>query len=614
MGAILSSNGAVLEKRYPAAYAQMMKKEAGLPVEWVDARDGSTALIVQKDDEKIRLNSTYQPVREAAKWAEQYDYKNLKTNIFMFGMGNGIFVREILSRMRPDAKLFVLEPDGDILFQVLRKIDISELLSDERLALIIDTMDSEGLEKQVGEYMNWSTIPTQILCYHPGYDKLYPQDFMNFHRRLQRMTIQASVMRNTNAEFAGDVLRNTIHNMVFIRESSYLAEVPGRFPVKGVPAIIVSAGPSLSKNIEQLRKARDKAFLMVVDSAVKHLDEKGIAYDCVVSIDPIKPVETMGESDAWKNVPMFCDVVSNYDITSAHRGKKIWYMGKGFLAKLYERQGVVLPECIRTGGGSVATVAFAIAEFLGFETIVLVGQDLAYQGEATHAGGIREYYIKDEEASVKEIDGIDGQQVKSRWDWIYYRDWFEERIAYNKHLKVIDATEGGALIHGSEVSTLAEAIEKYCGGEFSFQEELKKISPTFDAESYGALRQDLLHIEKELDNVRRKTEEGVKYCEEYFRRIGTMDVKRHNRLMRDIEQVYKYVKLQEIACILLDMYTSQLAMEDIKDINRVTGDPVQDERNSVKNAQVIYSAYYKGAAELKEMVRGAGIELMSRGE
>ena len=41
-----------------------------------------------------------------------------------------------------------------------------------------------------------------------------------------------------------------------------------------------------------------------------------------------------------------------------------------------------------------------------------------------------------------------------------YLEWFEEQIkTYEDTIKVIDATEGGALIHGSEVLTLKEALD-----------------------------------------------------------------------------------------------------------------------------------------------------------
>ena len=347
-------------------------------------------------------------------------------------------------------------------------------------------------------------------------------------QRMERMTERARVAKNTNAHFADKVLSNTVLNLKFLKESNYIDEIRQNISVKGKAAIIVAAGPSLDKNIGELKKARDRAFIMAVDSVIGRLDAEGIFYDCIVSVDPDKKTGALEEYDHWKDIPMFCDIASKYEITSLHRGKKIWYTGAGLLSELYSGQGLSFDGEARCGG-SVATVAFSIAEYLGFGTIILVGQDLAYQGDSSHAGGVREYELKNEEASVRYVDGIGGEQVKSRFDWIYYREWFEERIVYNKDIKVVDATEGGALIHGSQVCSLAEAIERYCREGVSFPEVLENIGPTFAGEKYMALREDLLSMEKEFDNVSRKTQEGLGFCREFLENGRVMTAKKHDR-------------------------------------------------------------------------------------
>ena len=65
-------------------------------IEETDARDGNKALIIEKDNNKYRLNSIYKPLIEAKKWTEQYEFHNLCTSVMMFGMGNCIFVKEML--------------------------------------------------------------------------------------------------------------------------------------------------------------------------------------------------------------------------------------------------------------------------------------------------------------------------------------------------------------------------------------------------------------------------------------------------------------------------------------------------------------------------------------
>ena len=82
------------------------------------------------------------------------------------------------------------------------------------------------------------------------------------------------------------------------------------------------------------------------------------------------------------------------------------------------------------------------------------------------------------------VDGWYGDMVKSRYDWIIYRNWFESAIQQLPDVEVIDATEGGALIHGSETMCLSEVIDTYCNQSFSMLELLDRESPTFDENPY----------------------------------------------------------------------------------------------------------------------------------
>lgn len=50
-----------------------------------------------------------------------------------------------------------------------------------------------------------------------------------------------------------------------------------------------------------------------------------------------------------------------------------------------------------------------------------------------------------------------------------YRKWFESQIVRYPRLDVIDATEGGAKIEGSEIMTLKEAIERECKTDIDFE-------------------------------------------------------------------------------------------------------------------------------------------------
>ena len=71
-------------------------------------------------------------------------------------------------------------------------------------------------------------------------------------------------------------------------------------------------------------------------------------------------------------------------------GKDVFYYGT-FYQKwnetLKEELGYPIPSF--ASGGCVSSEAFVLALYLGFRTIVLIGQDLAFTGGSTHTKGTK---------------------------------------------------------------------------------------------------------------------------------------------------------------------------------------------------------------------------------
>ena len=149
-------------------------------IEETDARDGNKALIIENDNNKYRLNSIYKPLSEAEKWAEQYEFHNLCTSVIMFGMGNCIFVKEMLKKLQQDAVVYLYEPDISIFLYDLDNVDITDVLKDERVNLFVDEINNKEFKELLQANIDWSLLPTQIICNHPVYDKIYDEKYLDF--------------------------------------------------------------------------------------------------------------------------------------------------------------------------------------------------------------------------------------------------------------------------------------------------------------------------------------------------------------------------------------------------------------------------------------------------
>ena len=175
---------------------------------------------------------------------------------------------------------------------------------------------------------------------------------------------------------------------------------------------------------------------------------------------------------------------------------------------------------------------------------------------------------------------------------------YTKRQAKEEKLHLIDATEGGAKIHGSEVLTLSDAIDLYCKKSFSFEDILQGIEPTFSGKKYENVKKDIMHIGKEMKNVKEYTQKGIVKCERYLQKKDELTEQEKNTLLREIRKTHNFISKQEIAAVLLDSYTSDLVNEKISDLNMITNDVELDRANSVKTVLLLYQSFQKGLEDL----------------
>ena len=260
-------------------------------------------------------------------------------------------------------------------------------------------------------------------------------------------------------------------------------------------------------------------------------------------------------------------------------------------------------------GGSVATAAFMICASLEFERIVFVGQDLAYQGDITHAGG-EVSHVLNEDKGIKMIDGIDGKPIRSRHDWIIYRDWFEESIEDMKDkIEVIDATEGGALIHGTKLMSLQEVIEDYCHREVDVVDILNKQDPVFNQEEYARVQQEIQGYVGELKEIREKAQSAEKVCD---KALKLLKKEPENRKITKLQQKV-LCATEEIADYtiydLVDIYMSKIANKYLSGVFVVSDDSHKDEVNMYLSSKMIFQDLAGSADKLLPLFEEAAAEV-----
>lgn len=595
----LERNISLIKVFRPALYKELDKILASGKylydnIKEMDTRDGNKALVIEKDNNEYRLNSLYRPLKEAEKWADQYEFQNLNISVIMFGTGNGLFISEMLKRLKPDAKVYLYEPDISVFIYILNNIDISNIICDVRVNLFIKNVNQDKFKLLLQKETDWMMITSQIICNHPVYDKIYADEFEEFLNIIYSANNLAKVNIDTERYLADTLVNNAIKNLKFIKESNYVSEFIGKIP-KELPAIIVAAGPSLDKNIDELKRAEGKAFILATDTSVKYLLKHDINFDAIITIDAKKAIGHF-KDERCHNIPLFCVIEARNQMMEMHKGRKIWFRGSVYMYGLYNKFNRFFPSY--NSGGSVSTAAFSVCLSMNFKNIVFIGQDLAYDGEVTHAGGVVKKIIG-EKKGKKQVDAIDGGKVWSRYDWLIYLEWLENSIRDIKGINVIDATEGGALIHGSKVMKLSEVIDEYCNSNFSFSNLLESMPYTFTGDEYSKVREELLNIRKEFSDIKNKSKEGIKVASRIIKSINHKNNTSQNESkdLKRIDKINKFLEKQA-AYDILDIYISNIVVKDLVMVNNLSKDEDENMKKTLEISIAIYKALIDGIKNL----------------
>ena len=493
---------------------------------------------VLKEELKSRIEAAF-PHRKSEGLRDRFKDTSARI-VIMFGCGDGQLLKELLGILDDRSIVIVCEPVAEVFDNVAKSF------RDERLILLNLAKDPAGLYEALIRFVDYYSLPRMDVCAHPGYDRAFPAEYASFLKQINDNRERLLVNLNTMTRFRNEGTIHILENIEAISKAYFVGDLK-KTAISGTTAIIVSAGPSLDKNIENLRAAKGRALIIAVDTALKYMLARDIIPDLFVTIDPDKPMENFAD-ERVRDIPVIFDEQTPSALLREHRAAKILYNCRDYPKKLFEACGISVDANIASGG-SVATAAFAICCDLGIKDIILIGQDLAYTGESTHAGGVVSAGVNGDTGTVM-IEGIDGTKVRTRSDWLGYLRWFEHTIELTRQekpeMRVIDATEGGALIRGTEVMTLKEAIAQTCNPDR--QEDsllhgmLAKITTALDGE--GEKKFIELHNREvaSLPKLKTDAEEGLRLSEEIGKSIKELLAKQYKSGITGAGVISKEVK------------------------------------------------------------------------
>ena len=452
-------------------------------------------------DDKLLLDMWFKGLKE--EWP-------LDGKLVMFGFGSGMYVRHFLENAREDCAIIVHEPSCKIFLKVLEYKDISDIIANPRVRIVFGfSLNGTTIREYYEDVISYLDMQYLSVSYYLNYVKLFPQEAQDFVDGIVCLKGDYDASQHVYDRFGGYYSQNALNNFKYITDSLSYTELKKQMP-KNQTAVVVSAGPSLDKNIDGLKKAEGKAFIIATITALKPLALKGIKPDITVITDGKKDGRYMSEA-ASKSVPMICSPICGYEILQLHTGDKLFVGGDCNHIDAFMEEQKVPFEGINAGG-SVANACYTVARECGCNTVILVGQDLAYTDDKTHSQvtvrGAWNTKVEDFEHPIWDED-VYGNPIRTSTEFRMYKRWFEEEFAKYPDIKVIDATEGGIRIDGTDIMTLKEAVDKYCVEEFDFDEVLTRVSKLLDDKQREEYIEYIKNVPNQFGNLKRIIKETL---------------------------------------------------------------------------------------------------------
>ncbi len=409
--------------------------------------------------------------------------------------------KRVLSKDESYLRYIIWEPDKAVFLLRCCMEDLSESIYDKRLTFLLDDDEEKWAECFDNVIKEYNYHHLQYFCVNGYEDYLDASD--HFSSKLKKCIYDRNTAANFGWNFKSEPYENLLFAVANISKNYNIELLFDAITDKSIPIVIVAAGPSLDINARYLKEVKGKALVFAVSHAVKKLDKEGIEPEFVAVTDASSGSGFL-EGISYRGFYIMSSVYAAGDVQREFNGKLIYHSFDFSIVPL-EVTGI-RDKWYSVSSGSVATDVFIILASAGFRNFILVGQDLAYGKKGnTHANDER-HEFGGNDFQYSEIPGIDGKIVLSRADWVFFRDNYESLIEKTPDIRVIDATEGGALIKGTEIMTLKDVIEKELNKSYPIDEWMRAFEQSEKADQNCAdtwLRQLEMHCSKVVEDTKR---------------------------------------------------------------------------------------------------------------
>ncbi|EHA6087733.1 motility associated factor glycosyltransferase family protein, partial [Campylobacter jejuni] len=429
--------------------------------------------------------------------------------ICIYGIGNALLIKNLAKHYK---HLFVFESEIELFILALSTIDLSEEL--KTYQVILFDVAAKDVEIHIAMVFDQQSILEYLSLYEMFISSHY---YLKYYEisilSLNELCIKSASVAIRNADITcflpllthGQFLQNIPSMLESIPFQRILNERKNKFE----NAIVVSAGPSLAKQLSLLKAYQDKAVIFCADGALSMLEKEGIIPDYVTNLDCRDlAMKFFQNKENLKQSIIALECATHPNVVRSLKAENCMIVLRN--KALYQRFNLNDFGYIDTGT-HVSHFSYTLALALGFKNIIMIGQDLAFDEEGnSHSKGFDfgEKFSGEENIDKLKVPAYAGKgEVLTHITWNDYRIKLEYLFACNEQkAKFYNATEGGARINFTEELSFKECCEKL----------LTKEKPKFELpKSLTKNRSDKLlakfkeKIQKDQENAKRFLDDAL---------------------------------------------------------------------------------------------------------
>lgn len=600
---IYQKNLSALKQKDPLLALALMQVKPNEKFEVFMDSDPANFNIIRKSDSAPLF--PHKPLEETLQKITDFIPYSYYPYLYFYGLGNGVFYKMLLGNEQI-SRIVVIEPEIEILFIVLNLLDFAEDILSDKIVILY------------APYCNYVMVNSLFMMDKKSrlYAKVYDLFIFNFFYE----SYQANI-----AEISGHFVRAIEHNVISVGNDTKDAIIGIKQHIYNLPdmlksptlinlvenlknrdtAIIVSTGPSLSKQLPLLKQIAPYATLFCIDASFPILYQAGIKPDVVLSLERVEATAkfyTDTPKKAQEGVVFALTSIVHPTLKDAITdGVKQFSMrpfGYTNMFGFHEYGYVGI-------GMSAANMAYEMVVHGRFKRCIIIGQDLAFgEDGSSHAKGAiygsDEIKPKEQKVFVEKYGG--GGEVETTLVWKLFLQFFETDIAHTPYkLEVINATEGGARIHGSIEMPFSKAIELVDKSREKTPIMLKKPEDKISAKNinkaykkcekiitYGLKKK--ARVEKTFLKLAKLTEDLEALNEKG--QLEKLDFKRIEKMVDEVDCVKKFFEEKEFSDYFVDAIQSYIFHQEL-DIAKILVRYVsnEDERKA-KQLEWLYAHKY----------------------